>query len=144
VAVWRKPKITFSPVTMIPRAMTQLVLGAGLAVEEQCHELVAVEAALLRLLELLGAGLDKPTGDGGGAEPEGLRNRLGAGLVVLTAQAQQDPPEQAYIGGPRRLELLVRGQGDLRVAREISDPLVGDGGLLLQKLDRAGLAHQRT
>jgi len=95
--------------------------------------------------QLPGTGADKPPGDGGGTEPERGWDRLGARLVVPTAQAEEDLPEEPEIPVAGLAELLVGGQGHLRVPRQIADAGHGERQLLIREVHRALLlapAHQ--
>jgi hypothetical protein len=123
-----------------PKGHDHRVRGEGLAVEEQGHEVIPVEASFLEGLELLRARPDEAAGHGRGAEPERFGHHLGTGRVVPAAQAGEDLAEEAGVGVPGRLELLVAPQGELLAPRPIADPLDGHRYLLVGEEDRAGLA----
>ena len=68
------------------------------------------------------------------------RHGLGTGFVVAAAQAQdKDLEEQASIGGPGDLELMIRREGHLSVLRRVPQPGIPDRELLVRHVDEAPL-----
>ncbi len=98
-----------------------LVLGEGLPIEEQGHEIVPLQPALAELLQLLGTGPDEPAGDGGRTQTEDLRDERGGRGVVPVTEPVEDLEEEPGIGRVGDLQPVVDRQGDLLPGQPIAE-----------------------
>jgi len=80
-----------------------LFVGEALAVEEERHQIMLFQAALLEFGQLPCRGFHVPTGHRRGGQTEALRHGFGTGLVVPCGDALQHPHQQTLVHLPRRL-----------------------------------------
>lgn len=108
-----------------------LILGEGLAIQDQGHEVIGVQWALAEIAQFPGAGLDEAAGAGRGAQSEDRGDRLGTLSVGAAAQAPHNLEEQLPIDLMGLLETLVGAEGDLPILYPVPQPPVENGHLLI-------------
>ena len=105
-----------------------------LPVHEDGHDIQVFQAPLSHLLQLRRAGHDEAARHRRGREPEAVGIQPRGLPVVAAAQPAQDPSEQRFVRGLRRLEHPIGLQRNLRPALLITDARRGHRNLLVEQV----------
>ena len=115
------------------------VLGEGLPVQQDRHQVIALQPAVLQFSQLAGTGADEAPRDRRGAQPKRLGDRFGAPFVLPRREAAQDLVEQARVHRPRLLELRVGLQGHFLIPQPVAHPRHRNRDLLIGEINGPGL-----